>query len=59
MMTAAVSALPAVELTRMFNDFTPDNDPHKGHDFGSFEIDDQKFFFKHDYTLPGGPTAFG
>jgi hypothetical protein len=28
-MTAAVSALPAVELTRTFNDFTPDTDPHK------------------------------
>ena len=29
MMTAAVSALPAIELTRTFNDFTPDTDPHK------------------------------
>ena len=55
MMTAAVSALPddvrarAIELTRTFDDFTPDNDPHNEHDFGSFEIDDQKFIFKHDY----------
>jgi hypothetical protein len=36
MMTAAVSALPddvrarVIELTRMFDDFTPDTDPHKG-----------------------------
>jgi uncharacterized protein DUF3768 len=49
MMTAAVSALPddvrarAIELTRTFDDFTPDNDPYNEHDFGSFEIDDQKF----------------
>ena len=54
-MTAGVSALPddvrarAIELTRTFDDFTPDNDPHNEHDFGSFEIDGQKFFFKHDY----------
>jgi hypothetical protein len=55
MMTAAVSALPddvrarVIELTRTFDEFTPDNDPHKEHDFGSFEIDGQQFFFKHDY----------
>jgi hypothetical protein len=55
MMTAAVSALPddvrarVIELTRAFDNFTPDNDPHKEHDFGSFEIDGQEFFFKHDY----------
>jgi len=55
MMTAAVSALPddirarAIDLTRTFDEFTPDNDAHKEHDFGSFEIDDQRFFFKHDY----------
>jgi Protein of unknown function (DUF3768) len=54
MMTAAVSALPddvrarAIELTRTFDGFAPDNDPHK-HDFGSFEIDEQKFIFKHHY----------
>jgi hypothetical protein len=55
MMTAAASALPddvrarAIKLTRTFDDFTPDNDPHNEHDFGSFEIDDLKFIFKHDY----------
>ena len=54
-MTSGVSALPddvrarAIEFTRTFNEFTPDNDPHQEHDFGSFEIDDQKFFFKLDY----------
>jgi hypothetical protein len=55
MMTKAVSALPddlrawAIELTRTFDGFTSDNDPHQEHDFGSFKIDGQKFFFKHDY----------
>ena len=54
-MTSAVSALPdavrarALELTRTFGGFTSDNDPYQEHDFGSFEIDGQKFFFKHDY----------
>ena len=44
MMTAAVIALPddvrarVIEFTRTFDDFTPDNDPHKEHDFGSYEI---------------------
>ena len=55
MMTAAVSALPeevrgrVIERTRSFDQFTPDNDPHKEHDFGSFEIDGQRFFFKLDH----------
>ena len=42
MMTKAVSTLPddvrarAIELTRRFEGFTSDNDPHQEHDFGSF-----------------------
>ena len=54
MMTAAVSAMRddvrarAIELTRTFDDFTPDDNPPNEHDFRSFEIDDQKFIFKHD-----------
>jgi hypothetical protein len=32
-----------------FDDFDRDNDPHGEHDFGSFEIADQNFFFKIDY----------
>jgi hypothetical protein len=54
-MTAAVRTLPndvrarAIELTRTFVDFTPDDDPDNEHDFGSFEINGQKFIFKHDY----------
>jgi hypothetical protein len=32
-----------------FDDFTPDNDPYGEHDFGSFEADGHKVFFKIDY----------
>jgi hypothetical protein len=39
----------ALEAMRTFSVFTPDNDPHGEHDFGSFEIVDQKFFWKIDY----------
>ena len=55
MMTAAVDDLPedlrakAVQRMRDFDDFNADNDPHKEHDFGSFEVDGHTFFFKHDY----------
>ena len=32
-----------------FNDFTEDNDPHQEHDFGSFIVGDELFYFKIDY----------
>ena len=54
-MTAAVAALPeqtlAKVLTRVqtFDEFTKDNDPHGEHDFGSFELAGERFFFKLDY----------
>jgi Protein of unknown function (DUF3768) len=63
MMTGAVSALPpdvrarVIELTRAFDEFTPDNDPHQEHDFGSFEIDGQEFFSSTTtMTNPCGPA---
>ena len=34
---------------RNFDRFDRDNDPHGEHDFGNFEIADQRFFFKVDY----------
>ena len=49
--------LSAVELVRAFDAFTPDNDPHGEHDFGSFEISGRKLFWKIDYydlTLASG-----
>lgn len=54
-MTAGVSELPLdvkarVLLTvRTFNAFGENNDPHGEHDFGSFEIAGETFFWKIDY----------
>ena len=57
-MTSGVAALPekklaiALERVRQFDEFDADNDPHKEHDFGSFELDGEKYFFKIDYYSP-------
>jgi len=54
-MTAGVDALPsdvkamAIRKVATFSDFTPNNDPHGEHDFGSFDLAGQKFFWKIDY----------
>ena len=32
-----------------FDDFNADNDPHSEHDFGSFELQGEKLFWKIDY----------
>jgi hypothetical protein len=53
--TAGVSDLgvpfstAALVAVRAFKDFTADNDPYCEHDFGSFEIGEQKLFWKIDY----------
>ena len=58
MMTAAVDALPVdvkanvLQKVRSFNEFSTDNDPHGEHDFGSFKVDGETFFFKIDYYSP-------
>ena len=55
LMTSGVQALgeqtvaAALTQLRTFDQFTADNDPHGEHDFGAFEVDDSKFFFKIDY----------
>jgi hypothetical protein len=55
MMTAGIAALPdaaqatVLDKVRMFDAFTADNDPHGEHDFGSFEVDGRKIFWKVDY----------
>ena len=41
-----------IEAVRTFDDFTPDNDPHGEHDFGSLEVDGEQIFFKLDYYDP-------
>ena len=53
-LTAGVDALPsdvkAMVIRRVvtFSEFTPDNDPHQEHDFGSFTLAGHKFFWKID-----------
>ena len=62
-MTSGVDALAsdvkamAIRKVATFSDFSPDNDPHKEHDFGSFEIAGQSFFWKIDYY--DSTLAFG
>ena len=54
-MTAAVAALPEDKLAlvlhrvQTFDEFSKDNDPYGEHDFGSFVLGGEKFFFKFDY----------
>ena len=42
-----------MKAIREFNDFNADNDPHGEHDFGEFETEGYRFFFKIDYHAPG------
>jgi len=54
-LTCGVAALgpEAVELIvrtiAVYDDFWHANDPYEEHDFGSFEVDGHKIFFKIDY----------
>ena len=54
-MTAGVAALSdeiraeVVRTVQAFETFSADNDPHAEHDFGSFDLAGQKFFWKIDY----------
>jgi hypothetical protein len=58
LLTAGVSELPAetraaiLFAVRSFNKFDADNDPHREHDFGSFEIEGVTYFWKIDYYAP-------
>ena len=53
--TAGISALPQEdqsairEKVETFDAFTPDNDPHKERDFGAFEHNGERIFWKIDY----------
>ena len=38
-----------MRAVQSYANFTPDNDPHGEHDFGSFEIAGERFFWKIDY----------
>jgi Protein of unknown function (DUF3768) len=39
----------ALIQVQRFTSFNADNDPHGEHDFGSFEVAGEKFFWKIDY----------
>jgi hypothetical protein len=39
----------ALDKVADFDAFTADNNPHGEHDFGSFELEGQKLFWKIDY----------
>lgn len=53
--TAGISALPAAdqsairEQVEKFDAFTHDNDPYGEHDFGAFEYNGTRIFWKIDY----------
>jgi hypothetical protein len=55
LMTSGVYELPdcvkaeALVQVASYSDFTPDNDPHGEHDFGSFTLVGRKFFWKIEY----------
>lgn len=62
-MTSGVSALGplfvarAISAVAAFNKFTADNDPYGEHDFGSFEIEGEKLFWKIDYYSKSDPDC--
>ena len=57
-MTIGVQALgpdfitKSVAAMQAFTDFDRDNDPHHEHDFGAFEVEGHRLFFKIDYYAP-------
>ena len=58
MLTSGVDALDdnakanVLQAVRTFDAFDRSNDPHREHDFGSFEVGGETFFFKIDYYTP-------
>jgi hypothetical protein len=54
-MTQGVDVLPIDTKARVilavqsFSNFPKDNDPHREHDFGSFKVEGESYFFKVDY----------
>ena len=58
LLTPGVNGLPsdvramAIRKVATFETFTPDNNPHGEHDFGSFDLAGRKLFWKIDYYAP-------
>jgi uncharacterized protein DUF3768 len=46
----AVAVERIVKTIAVFDDFCHANDPHEEHDFGAFEADGHRIFFKIDYV---------
>ena len=44
--------LDIMEEVELYNDFTPDNDPYGERDFGNFEHNGKKIYWKIDYYAP-------
>jgi hypothetical protein len=57
-MTPGVAALGQETIARIvktievYDDFCHANDPHEEHDFGAFDVDGRRIFFKIDYYDP-------
>jgi hypothetical protein len=57
-MTQGVAELPLdlkariILAVQSFTNFDAENDPHGEHDFGSFELAGETYFFKVDYYSP-------
>ena len=53
MMTRGIAGRPdsnaILKRVTQFDAFSPDNDPHGEHDFGSFDYGDDTIFWKIDY----------
>ena len=41
-----------LHVVRSYDDFTPDNDPHQEHEFGVFDFQGERCFWKIDYYDP-------
>ena len=54
-MTPGIAALGPDAVARLvrtliaFDDFSHENDPHEEHNFGAFDADGERVFFKIDY----------
>ena len=52
-LTQSVSKAPdredVITAVREFNDFNEDNDPYGEHDWGGFDVNGRRYFFKIDY----------
>ena len=49
----------AVAAVGVFDTFDPDNDPDEHHDFGAFDIDDKRLFWKIDLFEIGTDMRYG